>query len=90
MYKTPLKKISDKAKYCTKSYWLYTSKGGILEVIPLLNQRIKKGELIAIQRDAFGTEIMKYLSPEDGIVIGKSTNPVAAAGGRIIHLGIEK
>jgi hypothetical protein len=90
MYKTVSPKVKNNTKYCQKSYWVYTSKGGVLEVIPNLNQRIKKGEVIAIQKDIFGIEVQKYLCPEDGIVIGKSTNPIAAAGGRILHLGIEK
>lgn len=90
IYKSNFKKNTNKAKYCHKSYWLYTQKGGILEVIPNLSQRIKKDEIIAIQKDLFGNEIAKYYAPEDGIIIGKSTNPVAATGGRIIHLGIEK
>ena len=90
MMKPAIKKITDKAKYCSKSYWIYTEKGGFLEVSVGVNQRVKKGELIAVLYDVFGNEVQKYTSPEDGIVIGKSTNPVSAAGGRIIQLGIER
>jgi len=78
------------AKYCTKSYWIYTDKGGFLDVPVSVNQRIKKGEIIATLKDVFGQEVTKYISPEDGVVIGKSTHPVAAAGARIIQLGIER
>ena len=48
----------------------------------------KKDEKIAIVKNAFGEVIKEYFSPEDGIVIGKSTNPSNMSGGRIIHLGI--
>lgn len=75
---------------CEKSLWLYTDMGGILQVIPNLAQRVRKGELIATLRDVFGRVINEYSSPNNGIVIGKSVNPVSQTGSRIIHLGIEK
>lgn len=75
---------------CEKSLWLYTDMGGILQVLPSLTQRIKKGELIATLRDVFGRVIKEYNSPYDGIVIGKSVNPVSQTGSRIIHLGLKK
>ncbi|RIA08337.1 hypothetical protein OE09_0149 [Flavobacteriaceae bacterium MAR_2010_72] len=76
--------------YCKKSYWIYTNKGGFLEVPVNLNQHIKKGGVIGILKNAFGEIIDTYLAPEDGIVIGKSTNPANMSGGRILHLGILK
>jgi hypothetical protein len=43
---------------------------------------------IARLRNAFGDLIREYVAPEDGIVIGKSVNPVGQTGARILHLGI--
>jgi len=74
---------------CSKSYWLYTDAGGLLEVIPRVMQKIRKGDKIAILRDPFGNILEEYFSPEEGFVIGKSSNPVTPSGGRILHLGIE-
>ncbi|MDH5367758.1 MAG: succinylglutamate desuccinylase/aspartoacylase family protein [Cyclobacteriaceae bacterium] len=82
------KELVDKATYCKKSYWIYMNEGGFLEVPVELNQRIQKGDKIGIVKDAFGNILNEYLAPEDGIVIGKSTNPSNMSGGRIIHLGI--
>lgn len=76
--------------YCSHSYWLYTTAGGILEIAPQITERVKKGQRIAIVRNVFGDIIREYHAPEDGIIIGKSVNPVNQTGGRIIHLGIEK
>lgn len=76
------------ATQCEKSYWVYIDKGGLLEILVDLNQRIKKDEHIATLRNPFGDVIKHYYSPQDGIVIGKSSNPVNMSGGRIIHLGI--
>ena len=73
---------------CTKSYWIYTDAGGILEVIPNINQSIEKGQKIAELTDAFGNIKKTYYAPEKGIVIGKSSNPVSPSGARILHLGI--
>lgn len=73
---------------CTRSYWTYTDKGGILRVLPHIRDFVKKGECIAILENIFGDLIQKYYAPEDGVVIGKSVNPINQSGGRILHLGI--
>ncbi len=73
---------------CDSSYWIYTDEGGILRVYPQLKQRVKKGELLADVRTIFGTVIKEYFAPEDGIVIGKSVNPINQSGSRVLHLGI--
>ena len=83
-----LQKLEDKATYCKKSYWIYMEEGGFLEVTVALNQKLVKGENIATVRNAFGEIIKEYVAPENGIVIGKSSNPANMSGGRIIHLGI--
>ena len=38
-------------------------------------------------RDIFGGLKKSYFAPEAGIVIGKSVDPIAQTGSRIIHLG---
>jgi predicted deacylase len=83
-----IENFKDVAVYCKKSYWLYMKEGGFLDVIVELNEKILKGDKIAIVKNAFGTIIREYFAPEEGIVIGKSTNPANMSGGRIIHLGI--
>ena len=73
---------------CYKSYWIYMEEGGYLELTVDLNQKINKGDIIGIVRSPFGNILKTYYSPEDGVVIGRSSNPVNMSGGRIIHLGI--
>jgi predicted deacylase len=77
------------AVVCWRSYWLYTDVGGVLQVFPRVTDRVKKGQRIARVTDIYGAEIRSYEAPEDGIVVGTSTNPVAHTGARILHLGIE-
>jgi predicted deacylase len=74
---------------CARSHWLYTDSGGVLQVLPGVADRVRKGERIAVQVDMFGDVTREYHAPEDGVVVGKSTNPVAQTGARILHLGIE-
>jgi len=82
--------INTNPTICTSSQRINTKGGGILNVLPGLRSNVKKGEKIAIVSDIFGKVIKEYHSPENGIIIGKNTNPVNYAGSRIIHLGIVK
>ncbi|MGE0711568.1 MAG: succinylglutamate desuccinylase/aspartoacylase family protein [Planctomycetota bacterium] len=74
---------------CVKSSWLYTDSGGMLEVFPEVVQRVKKGEVVAQLLNEWGEVTRVFEAPADGIVIGRSTNPVAHSGARILHYGIE-
>lgn len=72
---------------CPDSYWTYCDDGGILSVPPRLGQLLRAGDVIAELCDVFGRIKKKYLAEEDGIVIGKSVDPIAQTGSRILHLG---
>ena len=80
--------LPDPPVICKKSYWLFTDRGGLLSVLPEVTDVVKKGDLIATQINVFGDVIRQYHAPEDGIVIGKSVNPVSQTGARILHLGV--
>jgi predicted deacylase len=73
---------------CSGSFWIFTTAGGILEVLPDINNFIREQQLIARIYNVFGDEIEEYYAPADGIVVGKSTNPVCQTGDRILHLGV--
>jgi predicted deacylase len=72
---------------CKSSLWMFTDRGGVLDVLPDLTQHVKQGELIAKLRNVWGDVVREYEAPEDGVIVGKSTNPSARAGSRIVHLG---
>jgi len=76
------------ATVCEHSYWIYSNKGGIVDVLPRLADEIKAGDVIAKVYDVFGQvkEIIK--SDRSGIVIGKNFRPNCDAGTRILHLGV--
>ncbi|TVQ94497.1 MAG: peptidase M14 [Deltaproteobacteria bacterium] len=73
---------------CSRSYWIYTEHGGLLEVHHKIAQPIDEGEPIARMIDVFGDHVATYHAPEAGVCIGHSVNPVAMTGARILHLGI--
>ena len=72
---------------CDQSTWIYTDHGGLLDVLPKPTDLVTENEVIALQRNIFGEVIAQYHAPYDGIVIGKSVNPVAQTGARILNLG---
>ncbi len=72
---------------CESSGWIYADRGGLLEVLPKPTDLIQANDVIAQQRNIFGEVIGEYRAPHDGIVIGKSVNPVAQTGARILNLG---
>ena len=73
---------------CSRSHWMFTRTGGVLYVMHPVNTWVRKGEVIAEIRNIFGKLVDRYVAPNDGVVVGKSDNPVAQTGDRILHLGI--
>lgn len=73
---------------CDRSYWLYASEGGLLVVLPQVADLVKKGDLVARVSNVFGDVLNEHVAPEDGVVVGLSTNPLCETGSRILHLGV--
>ncbi len=57
------------AVLCRKSYWIYTSVGGVLSVLPAVTEVVRKGQIIAQVTDIFGVVTATYTAPETGIVV---------------------
>ena len=53
-----------------------------------INTWVVEGSVIAQVRSIFGNIIATYRAPQDGIIVGKSVDPVCSTGDRLIHLGI--
>lgn len=76
------------ATICDNSYWIYSKKGGIVDVLPRLADTIEKGQVIAKVYYVFGQVKEEVKSDRNGVVIGKNINPNCDAGTRILHIGI--
>jgi predicted deacylase len=74
---------------CERSFWMYTTAGGVLDVLPDLLDRVDAEQLVARVRDIYGNDIEEYRAPQQGVVIGRSVDPVNQTGSRILHLGVE-
>ncbi|KAJ3130038.1 hypothetical protein HK098_006750 [Nowakowskiella sp. JEL0407] len=72
---------------CSKGFWIYTKTGGVLEVYPSVNTVMRKGDLIARIKNIFGNIVDEIYAPCNGVTIGRSSNPVAMAGDRVLHMG---
>ncbi|ATH08569.1 hypothetical protein BIY24_11600 [Halobacteriovorax marinus] len=83
-----VKNLVKSTTICDHSFWIYSSKGGIVDVFPAIAQKVKKGQLIAKVYDVFGEVREEIFSSHSGIVIGKNIRPNCDAGTRILHLGI--
>ena len=88
MMEGEVKDMVTDAIVCDNSYWINSSKGGIVDVIPNLADEIEEGQVIAKVYDVFGQvkELIKADRP--GVVIGKNVRPNCDAGTRILHLGV--
>eukprot|EP00474_Spongospora_subterranea_P002007 CRZ02465.1 hypothetical protein [Spongospora subterranea] len=73
---------------CARSFWIFAKHGGLLTVRPEINSWVEKGQVIAQIRNVFGDVTATYRAPLDGIVVGKSVDPVCSTGDRLLHLGI--
>jgi hypothetical protein len=72
---------------CSKSRWMFTDGGGLLDVLPDVTRVVEPGQLVARLTNVFGDVCREYRAPERGIVIGRSVEPHADMGARILHLG---
>jgi len=88
LIKSDVEEPEEETVLCKRSYWIYSDTGGIMTVHPNVTDIVKKGDVIATMRTIFGDLVTEYRAPEDGVVIGKSVNPINQTGGRILHLGI--
>ena len=60
--------------------------GGFTEVLVSLNQNVKTGQLLAVQRNGFGDIVARYNAPWDGRVASISTDPLREPGSMLVRL----
>ena len=76
------------AVICDESYWINSTRGGVVDVLIGLTDTVKKDQLIAIVYDVFGQVKEEIRADRSGVVIGKNTRPNCNAGTRLVHVGI--
>lgn len=88
MIKGKVVDMTSDATICERSYWIYSRKGGIVDVLPNLADFVQKNQVIAKIYNVFGEVKEEMKADSDGIVIGKNTSPNCDAGTKILHLGM--
>lgn len=73
---------------CDQSYWIHSTKGGIIDVLPSLADKVEEGQIIAKVYDVFGQVKEEIIADKSGVVIGKNVRPNCDAGTRVLHLGV--
>lgn len=90
MYAGKHKDMINDTTICDSSYWIRASRGGIIDVLPKLAEKVKKNQTIAYVYNVFGDVVETIKTDRSGIVIGKNVSPNCDAGIRVLHLGIAR
>jgi hypothetical protein len=74
-----------------KTSWVRANASGYLVLQARLGQRVREGEVLGVlhgrdERAPEGRGRMPIVSPSDGLVIGRSENPLVTVGDALIHI----
>ena len=70
----------------SKSLWVRSPCGGILESRVQLGQQVRRGETLLVSTNPLGSEQTSIGAPRDGVIIGLTTLPLVNPGDPLVHL----
>ena len=71
---------------CNHTVWVRAPRAGILWDRASLGMAVKPGQILAYISDPFGDDPIPILSPEGGVLIGRSNLPTANEGDGLFHI----
>jgi len=81
------KKPKEKEIFIARSsHWLRAPHSGILTARKKIGQRVKKGQVLGIISDPFGSEKHDIIARQTGIIIGAATLPLLNKGDAVFHV----
>jgi predicted deacylase len=89
MYENPFFSSQPNSVEVRETKWVRASISGIFHLQVKLGQAVEKRELLGFITDTFGDTNIKVRSPQAGIVIGHTQNPLINQGDGIINLAIK-
>ena len=69
---------------------ILATEGGIVEHLVKLNDKVKAGQKVAIQRDSFGEVVAEYTSGVDGEVTGQRSDAMSEPGNPLVFILFKK
>ncbi|MCA8981543.1 MAG: succinylglutamate desuccinylase/aspartoacylase family protein [Planctomycetes bacterium] len=76
-----------KTTFVPESSWIRARRGGLWQLLVDEGETVKSGEALGVIGDPFGADRITVRAPFDGIVVGKTNNPVVHGGDSLVHLG---
>jgi predicted deacylase len=89
MYENPFFSSQTNSIEVRETKWVRAPISGIFHLQVKLGQTVEKRELLGFITDTFGDTNVKVRSPQAGIVIGHTQNPLVNQGDGIINLAIK-
>ncbi len=86
MLKSAPRKKGPHSALIAKTTWVRASNSGILRLETRLGSKVEAGQRLGLVADAFGDDAAPVESPEDGLVIGHTNNPLVQEGEAVVHL----
>lgn len=68
------------------STWVRAPQSGLVRTEVALGKQVSRGETLAVVADPFGENEETIVSPDDGLVIGRTNLPVAHEGDALFHV----
>ena len=86
MHPNPEPSPSASTMIARESGWVRARSAGILRLKCKLGDRVTQGELLGAIEGLFGENPKRVKAPDDGIIIGLSTNPLVYQGDAVVHI----
>jgi len=91
MLAPPSKKIQQsRPVVCRASFWVRAPSGGIFRSMIPNGRAVTSKTQLGIVADPFGSKVTEVTPPEDGIVIGQSTQALVDEGDGLFHIAVTR
>lgn len=68
------------------NFWVRAPQSGILRLTAALGASVRKGDTLGFVADPYGGNEVKMISPDTGIIIGRTNLPLVHEGDAMLHL----
>lgn len=73
-----------------RTRWVRARRGGLVDILPDLGDRVEEGTVVATISDAFGVRPTSIKAPASGWVIARTLSPLVNPGDPLIHMATER